>query len=102
MFEPDDLDDAIIEDTVHCDLCGRSWVLGGSGDGIFPTLPADHPSPDFADGCTQLKLCLDCAAFVARTYEQEARELDACPHGVITGDWCQTCHEVFRSQKEEE
>ena len=30
MTDIDQLDDAIIEDTVHCTCCGVSFVLGGN------------------------------------------------------------------------
>lgn len=91
-YEPsqEELDDAIIEDTVHCSLCGSSWVLGGRADGI--TLN----SPSGGGQIAQLKLCLDCATFVARTLEAELAEKDVCEHGVASGDWCQPCNEAYK------
>lgn len=96
----DELNDAIIEDTVHCDFCGASWVLGSSGDGICCNLPVNQPvfAPSIRSG--QLKLCMDCAAFVSLTYEQELREADQCEHGVLCGEWCEPCNREYREARE--
>ena len=39
----EDLDDAVIEDTCHCDLCGGSFVLGGAADYVIVDSPAIDP-----------------------------------------------------------
>jgi len=95
----EEVDDAIIEDTVHCDFCGTSWVLGSYGDGITLNLPKEN------DGTTkigpQLKLCIDCASDVARAYETEVCGLDRCEHDVLTGDWCPICHAAYRAARED-
>lgn len=92
--EIDDLTDAIIEDTVHCDLCGGSWVLGSYGDGICVN--------SLQSGSTaQLKLCMDRVAHVARAYELESRQSDRCEHDVLCGDWCEPCHADYRRAREE-
>lgn len=91
-----ELDDAIIEDAVHCNFCGTSWVLGGHGDGI--TLN----SPSGGGSIPQLKLCIDCALFVARTLESEIADKDVCEHGVVCGDWCEPCHRAYREAREQQ
>ena len=99
----DDLDDAIIEDTVHCDLCGASWVLGGNADGICVTLPMLELQREFPVGRrgAQLKLCVACAAFVATTLEAELSCRDVCEHGVLCGDWCEPCNRAYLKAREE-
>lgn len=93
--EIDELTDVIIEDTVHCDLCGASWVLGGCEDGIILQLPRGRS--DFISG--QLKLCCDCAAFVSLTYSQFVAEKDVCEHGVLCGDWCERCNRAYKAAR---
>ena len=90
-----ELDDAVIEDTVHCTLCGISWVLGGNGDGIFVTLPASGPLFGHIGG--QLKLCIECALQVKKEIELLLAEKDVCEHGVVCGDWCQPCNEAYKT-----
>lgn len=99
--EVDGLTDAIIEDTVHCDFCGTSWVLGGYGDGICIQSPKPLEAQVHEGFPSQLKLCMDCAAEVARAYDAEAKQSDRCEHGVLTGDWCQPCHAEYRRAREE-
>ena len=98
--EISDLDDSIVEDTVHCTLCGMSWVLGGNSEGIICVLPYYQPFgiPNLREG--QIKLCFGCAAFVARTYEDELAERDQCKHGVLCGDWCEPCNREYRNARE--
>jgi hypothetical protein len=87
-----ELDDATVEDTVHCDLCGAPWVLGGHGDGIIvqPT-----QATWWALG-GQLKLCTDCAVYVSRVLRDELAERDVCEHGVLCGDWCEPCNAAHK------
>lgn len=96
--EIDQLDDAIVEDTVHCQLCGGSWVLGTRGDGVILTkLAGDDVPYQIASG--QLLLCIDCAFFAARTLDQLIAESDQCEHGVLMGEWCEPCNESYRSAR---
>lgn len=94
----------IVEDTVHCDLCGFPWVLGGIRDGIILTLPQcyDQTRPHVGKLGAQLKLCMDCAAHTARTFEQECQERDACEHGVTCGEWCAPCHGAYKKARLEQ
>ena len=97
----EEYEDAVIEDTIHCTLCGFPWVLGGYGDGIVVTClkrPQDPP----INGLNQLKLCMDCAALVARTYEQEIARSDICEHGVLCGEWCEPCNRAYREAREDQ
>lgn len=91
----EELDDAIIEDTVHCDFCGASWTLGGNADGICVQSPRRIDAIVHDRLPAQLKFCIDCAAFIARTYQQNVKHEDICPHGVCAGDWCIPCHQEF-------
>lgn len=96
---PDDnyLDDAIIEDTVHCDFCGSPWALGGHEDGICIINP--NPTPEDIGGMAQLKLCLDCAMFVSLALKQNLEEKDICEHGVCCGDWCEPCSKAYKQAR---
>jgi len=93
----DELADAIVEDTVHCDLCGSSWVLGGCEDGVVITPPRrSHDNECWPGGIAQLKLCGDCALFVKLTIEQWQREQDVCEHGILAGEWCEPCNREYK------
>jgi len=95
----DDLTDAIIEDTVHCDLCGASWVLGGSGDGLI----VQSPIADLQRfiGLAQIKLCYECVLHICRCADQWLREEDECEHGVFIGDWCEPCNRAYKDARRE-
>ena len=97
MMDFDELDDAIIEDTVHCSLCGASWVLGGCEDGIVVTLPQITGGPHTGHLFGQLKLCVECALQVTRETELMLAENDRCEHGISCGDWCQPCNEAYKA-----
>jgi hypothetical protein len=61
----DELDDAIIEDTVHCTVCQASFVLGANE----PYVLLDPPGTfEEATNCEQVKLYPECAARAARLY----------------------------------
>lgn len=94
-----DVDDAIIEDTVHCDFCGAAWTLGGREDGICVNLPQAHPSPLTTKLGGQLKLCIDCSLFVGLTLKQNLMEADVCEHGVTSGDWCERCNRHYKEAR---
>lgn len=94
-FEMTELDDAVIEDTVHCDLCGCSWVLGGNEDGVI--LEAD-PSNAYPYGRIggQLKLCQSCAMLVHDAYRQNLRDAGICEHGINDGELCESCNLEYK------
>jgi hypothetical protein len=56
-YEPtqEELDDAIVEDTCHCDVCGASFVLGGPDDHVLIEIP--QIGGTVATG----KFCVECA-----------------------------------------
>lgn len=97
-----DVDDAIIEDTVHCDFCGASWTLGGHEDGICINLPSSYTVVEQIETRVggQLKLCIDCALFVSLTLKQNLEERDICEHGVVCGDWCEPCNRSYKEARE--
>lgn len=102
-YELEALEDAIIEDTVHCDLCGASWVLGWCEDGLCVTLPRGRGmTSGELYGMSQLKLCNDCATFVALSYDKWRGQMDTCEHGIITGEWCEPCNEAYKRAREEQ
>jgi hypothetical protein len=72
----DELTDAIIEDTVHCTVCGASWVLGDPDCYVILDPPGD-PTEAYEHGCEQVKLCATCAMEVARQVtESEINRLE--------------------------
>jgi hypothetical protein len=86
----DDLDDAIIEDTVHCCICGGSFVLGGN-DGIVLDGAEVRLQPDCGSS-----MCIECAAMIHRLYEDYLREACVCEHGVADGDYCEPCNLEYK------
>jgi hypothetical protein len=84
-YEIDDLEDAIIEDTVHCICCGASWVLGSNGDGVI------IDAPDLFSG-SQVKLCHGCVERVIADWREQLRAGGICEHGVNDCDYCEECH----------
>lgn len=58
-----ELDDAIIEDTVHCTVCGAPFVLGDND----PYVIIEPPDP-LRIGCNQVKLCAECAEEAADSF----------------------------------
>jgi hypothetical protein len=90
--EIDDLTDAIIEDTVHCDMCGAMWVLGGN-DGLV----INSPVKDIREflGIAQLKLCCECIDYIARCCRDFVLERDVCEHGIMNGDLCIDCNAAY-------
>lgn len=61
MDELDELDDAIIEDTVHCTVCGADWVLGGDEEYMILDPPGDLMEA-YHRCCEQVKLCPKCVS----------------------------------------
>jgi len=97
MVSDYDWDDAIIEDTVRCHLCGASWALGGSdADGFLVELPATTiGSVGYQAGGT-LCICIECAHAVWEGYTKALRDACICPHGVADGDWCGPCNAEYK------
>ena len=90
----EDLDDAILSDTCHCDLCGGSFVLGGAADYVIVDSPANDPSHTKLGG--QLKLCDPCAGLVVTAFREMLREAGICEHGTEDGDYCEECNEEYK------
>lgn len=69
--------DAVIEDTVHCRICGGSFVLG-CGETV---IVGSHT------------VCCDCAKAAGKAYKQALRESGVCVHGVNVNStyWCDEC-----------
>jgi hypothetical protein len=95
----DDLDDAIIEDTCHCDFCGSSFVLGGSPDYVIIDL--DRPGPYHGTLGPQLKLCVECAGRVHDAYRENLRSAGVCEHGEADGDYCGPCNAEYKRARRE-
>jgi hypothetical protein len=91
----EEIDDAIIEDTVHCDFCGAGWTLGGHEGGICLNLPMQTEGRIG----TQLKLCVVCAMEVSRVLQMNLDEKDICEHGVCAGDWCEPCNQAYKEAR---
>lgn len=87
----DELDDAIIEDAVHCDLCGGPFMFGGYG--AYVIIDALR-SPCGTLG--QLKLCEDCAKRVHDTYRENLRVCGICEHGIDDGEYCEDCNREYK------
>jgi hypothetical protein len=92
--EMNDLEDAIIEDTVHCDLCGASWVLGGNDGGVI----IEHKGSDNSLGPLgrQIKLCVECSGRVHDAYRENLREAGICEHGINDGEYCEGCNREYK------
>jgi len=77
----DSYTDAVIEDTVHCRICGGSFVLG-CGEAV---IVHNHT------------ICCDCAKAAGEAYKQELRDAGVCEHGRNVGkrdDWCGECESL--------
>ncbi len=105
MYDPSDLDgvselyDAVIEDTVHCDLCGGSWVLGGNDGGVILDHEGIYTGP-VRLGC-QLKLCEHCSQRVHDAYRENLREACICEHGINDGEYCGECNGEYKRARGE-
>lgn len=84
------MDDAIIEDTVHCSCCGCSFMLGGNDYVLL-----DGADIRFRDGCSGA-FCVECAAAVHKAYGELLREMGICEHGIEEGDWCESCNAEYK------
>jgi hypothetical protein len=94
-----ELTDAQIEDTVHCDLCGAGYDIGGNGEGICINSPHHRNDPIGPTSGGQIKLCIDCALFAALTLKQALAEKDICEHGVVSGEWCEPCNRAYKQAR---
>jgi hypothetical protein len=72
----DELDDAIIEDTVHCDVCNCTMICGDNDCLI-----------DDAGLC----LCQDCCGSAADLWKRYIDEMGLCWHGVPKNEQCDDC-----------
>lgn len=76
-----DVDDAIVEDTVHCSCCGASFALGNSE--LYAII--DPPNGPYDPSCEQIKLCERCLREAVRQYRESLDEagvvLDVLPSG---------------------
>lgn len=88
------LDDAIIEDTCHCDLCGSSFVLGGN-DHVIVTLEGPAQRVHGTLGA-QLKLCVECSSLVYRGHKEILDLAGICEHGVNDGEYCEDCNREYK------
>lgn len=61
--------DAVIEDTVRCCVCGRSFTLGGN-DGVF----IDASEVKLRTGCNGV-FCVGCAEKVSLAYAEFLSEM---------------------------
>ena len=84
-----DLDDAIIEDTVHCCVCGCSFLCGGN-DGVF----IDAAKVKLRPGCNGA-FCIQCAAEIFAEYKKALDEMSVCEHGITDGNWCPECRKEY-------
>ena len=93
-YEQAALDDAIIEDTCRCDLCGSSFVLGGN-DHVIVTL--EGPVQGFSSKLGgQLVLCVECAAKVHGEFRGVLDLAGVCEHGVNDGEHCADCNREYK------
>ncbi len=95
----DDLDDAIVEDTVHCDLCGGSFLVGDNGPVMLEADTVRFPGCGKLGG--QLKLCHECAMRVHDAYRDNLREACICEHGINDGEYYEDCNREYKRARGE-
>lgn len=98
MDDLTDLDDAIIEDTFHCDLCGGRMVLGGNDCHVI--IDAETISPSMGHMGGQLKLCECCSQRVHDAYRGNLRDAGICEHGINDGEFCEDCNREYKRARE--
>lgn len=87
-YEPNEVtqeeyDDAVSEDTTHCELCQRA-ILCGDNDCLSPE------SGGWA-------VCVQCAEVVSKLYRQALESAGVCEHGVPEGEWCGPCNKDYKA-----
>lgn len=94
----DELDDAIIEDTCHCDLCSASFVLGGNDYVIIDSLLDPHRAYVETKLQGQLKLCGECALRVHEAVKEMLAYGGICEHGVpdAPNAYCAECNKEYK------
>jgi hypothetical protein len=90
-YELSPLEDATIEDTVFCGVCGCQMTLGGNEAVVLDGSKVRF-RPEFT-GC----VCIGCAGEVHRAYEASCDDAGLCVHG---GDDDGRCSECNREWKE--
>jgi hypothetical protein len=80
----EEFDNAVIEDTVHCDVCKVATVLGGN-DGVVLERGGF--------------VCIECAAEIHKAYQEHLENAGICEHGVTDGDWCEPCRDAYRQAR---
>jgi hypothetical protein len=96
MTDMSDLDDAIVEDTIHCTCCGYPFTLGASEPYVIIDPP--RSDPPFNE---QVKLCGGCAEKVAKAYQDALRDAGVCGHGVADGEYCEPCNKEYKRARKE-
>lgn len=109
--EIDELDDARIEDTVHCQLCQSSMCCGDNDCLIIEREQRRHTRKCVQNylGCGKscycdmyerhvetMVLCADCAGLVSKEFDKHLREMGVCEHGIREGDWCPDCNREYK------
>ena len=89
----EDLSDAIIEDTFHCDLCNASLVCGGNDDVVIDGPNVGDPHSKLGG---QLKLCLSCAGKVRDAYRDVLTQVGICEHGCNDDEYCHSCNQEYK------
>lgn len=95
----DELDDAILEDTCHCDLCGGSFVLGSSPDYVI--VDNGISTGGFGRLGGQLKLCIHCAGKVHDGYREALSSAGICEHGLPDTEHCEDCQKEYKRARKE-
>ena len=78
----EEYDDAVIEDTTHCDLCDRVLRCGDN---------------DCLISESGWAICVQCAEEAAQLYEQALQDAGVCEHGVNDGDYCAACNRAYKA-----
>lgn len=88
-----DLDDAIIEETIYCCMCGFSMRLGGNDEVIV-----DGDKVKLVPDCNGV-FCSGCAELVHRAYLAVCDEAGLCEHGDDDDLSCVPCREKYLHMK---
>ncbi len=88
-YHPTDLEDAIIEDTVHCCVCGLRMTLGND------LVVIDGAKVKFAPGSNGV-FCGACAQLVHEAYLESCEDAGLCEHGNDDDLTCEACLEKYK------